>query len=141
MQLHTCKKMASNKKLIALVLAENVYENLELHYPRLRLQEAGLNVLVVAPEAGKIYTSKEGYPVTSDCDFKSVDPAQVFKTLINVLIFFSQVAVIVVPGGFAPDKLRRYKECLELVSNCVKNGACVGSICHGPWVLIRFPFD
>ena len=47
---------------LAIVLAENIYENLELHYPRLRFEEAGDVVKIVGPEKGTTYFSKEGYP-------------------------------------------------------------------------------
>jgi protease I len=107
---------------LAVVLAENVYENLELHYPRLRLEEAGYDVKVVAPKKGATYGSKEGYPAVSDADFSELDPAE--------------VKVLVVPGGFAPDKLRRYPECNAFVRKAWEAGAVVGAICHAGWVPI-----
>ena len=109
-------------KKLAVVLAENIYENLELHYPRLRLIEAGFEVLTVGPEKGATYTSKEGYPVKADATFTEIDP----KT----------VSVLIVPGGFCPDKLRRYHECKELVHAACQAGAVIGFICHGGWVPI-----
>jgi protease I len=109
-------------KGLAVVLAENIYENLELHYPRLRLIEAGFDVKVVAPKKGETYGSKENYPVKSDATFSEIDPAQ--------------VKVLVVPGGFCPDKLRRYPECNKLVSDVTAKGAVVAFICHGGWVPI-----
>lgn len=112
--------MAEAQKPLAVVLAENIYENLELHYPRLRLIEAGYDVLVAAPKKGETYTSKEGYPVKADVDFSEVDVAK--------------VKVLIIPGGFAPDKLRRYKECNDLVAAVWKNGAVVSFICHAGWV-------
>ena len=110
-----------NKKL-AVVLAENIYENLELHYPRLRLIEAGYEVKTVGPEKGKTYTSKEGYPAVADATFSDIDP--------------KAVSVLIVPGGFAPDKLRRYPACNQLVAAIANNGAVVAIICHGGWVPI-----
>jgi len=109
-------------KGLAIVLAENIYENLELHYPRLRLIEAGFDVKVVGTEKGATYTSKEGYPVVSDLKYADVDP----KT----------VKILVVPGGFAPDKMRRYDACKKLVAGCWESGAIVAYICHGGWVPI-----
>ena len=109
-------------KGLAIVLAENIYENLELHYPRLRLIEAGYDVKVVGPEKGASYASKEGYPVKADLEFKDVDP--------------KAVKILIVPGGFAPDKLRRYPACTALVSAIANNGAIVAFICHGGWVPI-----
>ncbi len=111
-----------SKKGLAVVLAENIYENLELHYPRLRLIEAGYDVKVVGPKKGETYGSKEGYPAVTDATFEEIDP--------------KQVKVLVVPGGFAPDKLRRYPACNQLVADAWANGAVVGSICHAGWVPI-----
>jgi protease I len=99
-----------------------MYENLELHYPKLRLEEAGYDVKVVGPERGATYDSKEGYPAIADSTFRDVDP--------------EQVKILVVPGGFAPDKLRRYPECNSFVAACWGAGAVVGSICHAGWVPI-----
>jgi protease I len=113
---------AMTQRPLAVVLAENLYENLELHYPRLRLIEAGFEVRVVAPEAGATYGSKEGYPALADATFADVDPRR--------------VAVLVVPGGYAPDKLRRHAACNQLVASCWEAGAILGFICHGGWVPI-----
>jgi protease I len=107
---------------LAVVLAENIYENLELHYPRLRLIEAGYDVKVAAPEKGATYTSKEGYPVKSDATFSEIDP--------------KSVKVLIVPGGYAPDKLRRYDACNKLVAEACAAGAIVAFVCHGGWVPI-----
>ena len=114
--------MSTSKHGLAIVLAENIYENLELHYPRLRLIEAGYDVRVVAPKKGESYASKEGYPVKADAEFSEIDP--------------KAVKVLVVPGGFAPDKLRRYKGCNDLVAAVWNAGAVVAFICHAGWVPI-----
>ena len=109
-------------KGLAVVLAENIYENLELHYPRLRLIEAGYDVKVVGPQKGATYGSKEGYPAVADATFDEIEP--------------KQVKILVVPGGFAPDKLRRYAACNTLVAEAWAAGAVVGAICHAGWVPI-----
>ena len=109
-------------KGLAVVLAENVYECLELQYPRLRLIEAGFDVKIIAPEKHAVYESKDGYPVKSDGTFTDVDP--------------QEIEVLIIPGGFAPDKLRRYPGCKHLVSSAYNAGAVVGFICHGGWVPI-----
>jgi protease I len=101
---------------LAVVLVEDNYEDLELHYPRLRLIEAGFTVKTVGPSK-KTYKSKFGYWATCDTLFNEVDP--------------SSVAVLVIPGGWAPDRLRRFPECVALVANCHKAGAVIGHICHG----------
>ncbi|KNC48920.1 PfpI family Intracellular protease [Thecamonas trahens ATCC 50062] len=105
----------------AVVLADDGYEDLELHYPRLRLEEAGFDVVVAAREAGLTSKSKFGYWAISNAAFADVDP--------------SDVAVLVVPGGLlCPDRLRRYPEALGLVAGVAAAGGVVGMICHGPWV-------
>jgi protease I len=112
----------SNSKGLAIVLAENYYENLELHYPRLRLQEAGYDVRVAGPKKGESYQSKENYPVKADLEFGDVNA--------------KDVKVLIVPGGYAPDKMRKHKSCLDLVAAAYNAGAVVGFICHGGWVPI-----
>jgi protease I len=111
-----------SSKGLAVVLAENGYENLEQHNPRLRLIEAGYEVKVVGPKKGETYGSKEGYPAVTDAAFEEIDP--------------NSIKILVVPGGFAPDKLRRYPACLRLVSDAWNAGAIVGAICHAGWVPI-----
>lgn len=107
---------------LAVILAENIYEDLELHYPRLRLVEAGFDVKVAGPKAGESYASKHGYPVQADVTFEAVDPRS--------------VKILVVPGGYAPDKLRRYPACNKLVADVHAAGGAIGFICHAGWVPI-----
>lgn len=102
------------------VLAENDYEDLEAWYPLLRLQEAGAEVVVVGPQA-KEYTSKHGYPIKVD------------RAAENVAA--SDVDGVVVPGGWAPDRLRRYPSVLKLVRDLNAAGKPVAAICHAGWVL------
>eukprot|EP01119_Soliformovum_irregulare_P015778 TRINITY_DN4498_c0_g1_i1.p1 TRINITY_DN4498_c0_g1~~TRINITY_DN4498_c0_g1_i1.p1 ORF type:complete len:196 (-),score=33.53 TRINITY_DN4498_c0_g1_i1:16-603(-) len=113
--------MAQNKGL-AVVLADDTYEDLELHYPRLRLKEAGYHVEVVGQKKGQNYTSKHGYWATSTAVFTDIKA--------------SEVKILVVPGGFCTDRLRRYPECNALVADVWKAGGVVGFICHGAWVPI-----
>jgi len=104
-----------------LIFAENDYEDLELWYPKLRLQEAGVQVTVAGPRE-KVYKSKHGYPVETDgnaADFNAAD-------------FHG----VVVPGGWCPDRLRRYPEVLSLTREIANAGGMVGAICHGGWVLV-----
>ena len=76
-----------------LILTGDIYEDLELWYPKLRLEEAGATTTLAGPEAGKTYTGKNGYPCVSDAALEQMNEAD-FDAL-------------VVPGGFMPDKLRR----------------------------------
>jgi len=106
--------MADQKKKLGVVLVDEYYECLEVHYPRLRLIEAGFEVKIAGQEAKHTYKSKEGYWAISTHKFEEIDP--------------KEVAVLIVPGGWAPDRLRRWAGCLELVRQAWANGAVVGTI-------------
>jgi len=103
------------------ILVEDLYEDLELWYPYYRLLEEGAEVKLIGPEA-KVYKSKHGYPAEANLSAAEAKAGD-FQG-------------IVVPGGFAPDRLRRYPEILDLVREVFEKGGVVASICHGPWVLI-----
>ncbi|PHS18427.1 MAG: protease [Blastopirellula sp.] len=100
----------------------DIYEDLELWYPKLRLIEAGAKVVIAGPEAGKSYSGKNGYPCVSDASIDSVKEAD-FDGL-------------VVPGGFMPDKLRRDPQVLQLVKDFNTSGKLIAAICHGGWIPI-----
>ena len=110
--------MLSNKKVM--IFAEEHYEDLELWYPKMRLIEEGANV-VVAGTGSKTYKGKNGYPLEVDGSVKEYKP--------------KDFDAVVVPGGWAPDKLRRYREVLDFVREMHKSGKVIAAICHGPWVL------
>jgi protease I len=97
------------------------YEDLEVWYPRLRLEEAGHEVHLVGIGEPH-YRGKHGYPCHVD---RQVDE-----------VWAENLAGIVVPGGWAPDKIRRHEEALELVREVDRRGKMVATICHGGWVLI-----
>jgi protease I len=105
----------------AAVLVEQQYQELEVWYPVYRLREAGCTVTLVGPEAGHTYPSKLGYPARSDKAARDVSAAD--------------FDVLVIPGGFAPDFLRRDPAVVRLVSDMAEQGKVVAAICHGPWVL------
>jgi protease I len=104
------------------VLAEEVYEDLELWYPALRLREAGAEVSIVGSGSATTYHSKHGYPAEVDAAADDVR-ADDFDAL-------------VIPGGYAPDKLRRYPAVLDLVRGVFEQGKVVAMICHAAWVPI-----
>jgi len=112
--------MSLKGKRIA-ILAEDTYEDLELWYPYYRLVEEGAEVKIIGPEA-KEYQSKHGYPAQADLSADKVKA--------------DEFDGVVVPGGFAPDRLRRYPAILSIVRGVFEKGGLVASICHGPWVLI-----
>jgi protease I len=103
------------------ILVEDFYNEFELWYPYYRLLEEGAEVKLIGPEA-KVYESKHGLPAEADLSAAEVKAGD-FQG-------------IIVPGGYAPDKLRRYPKILDLVREIFENGGIVASICHGPWVLI-----
>lgn len=104
-----------------LILVEKTYEDLELWYPKLRLEEAGHEVVLCGPEAGQEYPSKHGYPARSDVAAKDVRAAD-FDAL-------------VVPGGFSPDHMRRTPAMVALVKAFHEQAKPIAAICHGPWML------
>ncbi len=109
-----------NKKIIALVYHD--FEDLELWYPVHRLREEGAQVDLVGEKAKEKYIGKYGVPAESDYAFSEVNPAD--------------YNAILVPGGWAPDKLRRFPEVIEMVQHMDKNEKPIGQICHAGWVLI-----
>ena len=84
--------MKLNGKRVA-ILVEKLYEDLELWYPYYRLKEEGADVELVGPSSDTVYSSKHGYPARSDVAAKDVDE--------------SRYAGLVIPGGYAPDHMRR----------------------------------
>ncbi len=107
------------------VLVEQQYQEMEVWYPVYRLREAGCVVRLVGPAAGKTYASKLGYPVTSDTAAADVTAGD-FDAL-------------VIPGGFAPDYIRRSEAMLKLVRDITAASKPTAAICHGPWVLCSTP--
>ena len=103
------------------ILVDNIYQDQEVWYPYFRFTEAGAEVVTVAAKAGETYTSKHGYPIKSDETYDNVHAAD-----------FDGV---VVPGGYAPDIIRRYSAANQFVHEMNRQGKLVAAICHGAWVL------
>jgi protease I len=104
-----------------LVFAEDMYEDLELWYPVLRLREEGAEVTIAGTGAEE-YTGKNGHPVKVDTE---VDQVQT-----------GTFDALVIPGGYAPDKLRRSPSVLEITREMALDGKVVAAVCHAPWVLV-----
>jgi protease I len=104
------------------MFVEDVYEDLELWYPKLRLMEAGAKVVVAGPEGGRVYRGKNGYPCRADTSLDELSAAE-FDGL-------------VIPGGFAPDRLRRLPKVLSLTRDIHGAGKLVAHICHAGWIPI-----
>ena len=103
------------------VLVEADYQDLEVWYPLLRLREEGAEVLVVGTGSASSYRGKNGYPievshVAGQVDARSLDG-------------------IVIPGGWAPDRLRQHEAVLAMVRTVAEAGGVIACICHGGWVL------
>src|SRR6266446_3462034 len=108
-----------NRTLLAFV--GDIYEDLELWYPKLRLEEAGF-ATKLAGEEMRTFVGKHGYPAKADLligDARSED-----------------YAGLLVPGGFMPDKLRRNRKVLQLTRELFEQGKLVAFICHGGWIPI-----
>jgi deglycase len=105
-----------------LMFVGDVYEDLELWYPKLRLVEAGAQVTVAGPHAETLYTGKHGYPCRSDAAIASMKAADFHG--------------VVIPGGFMPDKLRRDENVKQLVREFAQGDKLVAAICHGGWIPI-----
>jgi protease I len=104
------------------VLVEDLYEDLELWYPVLRLREAGAQVTLVGPEAGAVYKSKHGYPARAELGMTDASA--------------DRFDAVVIPGGYAPDRLRRHRPMVEFVRAMHDRGKPVAFICHAGWVPI-----
>lgn len=105
-----------------LTFVDDIYEDLELWYPKLRMIEAGATVVVAGPVAKQRYTGKNGYPCVADTTLDAVQS--------------SDFHGLIVPGGFMPDKLRRDPQVLRLVREFAAAGKLVAAICHGGWIPI-----
>lgn len=105
-----------------LIFVDDLYEDLELWYPRLRLMEAGAQVTVAGLKAETKYEGKHGYPCTSDAAIVDMEA--------------DDFTGVVIPGGFMPDKLRRDQKVLQLVRDFAEQQKLVAAICHGGWIPI-----
>ena len=104
------------------VLAEELYEDLELWYPLIRMREAGADVTVVGTTKSATYHGKHGMPVQTDVGSKDVMP--------------EDFDAVIIPGGYSPDQMRRHQATLDLVLGIFERGGVVAMICHAGWVPI-----
>jgi len=107
------------KTKTVLAFLDDIYEDLELWYPKLRLEAAGYPLKCAAPEI-KTYAGKHGYPAASDLLLKDARS--------------EDFCGLLVPGGFMPDKLRRDAKVLSLTREFHEAGKMVAFICHGGWI-------
>ncbi len=112
--------MSLRGKKIAILVAD-LYEELELWYPLLRLREEGADVFVVGTGEKDVYHGKYGYPVEAEATVAGLSA--------------EDLDAVIIPGGYAPDLMRRSAALLDLVRRAVKAERVVAAICHGGWVL------
>lgn len=111
--------MSLQGKTIA-ILVENQYEDIELWYPLFRLREAGAKTIVIGREKDATYTGKRGYPMTAEASPSTIGA--------------DDLDGLVVPGGYAPDRMRTDSNLMRLVREIHTAGKPVGMICHAGWV-------
>lgn len=104
------------------ILIEDLYNELEFWVPYYRLLEAGVGLTIVGPKAGIAYQSKHGIAVTSQaaaCDLNG-----------------TEFDLVVIPGGYAPDRMRRDTGMVNLVRDAFHDGKLIAFICHAGWLAI-----
>ena len=103
------------------IMVDEMYQVIEVWYPYYRFVEAGLEVNLVAAEAKKQYHSKEGYPCVSEIAAGRANA--------------DDYDCLIVPGGFAPDFMRRDAGVIKFANDMVIAGKVIAAICHGGWLL------
>ncbi len=103
------------------IMVDDMYQVLEVWYPYYRIKEAGYQVHLVAAEASKEYYSKEGYPCISQISAKDANA--------------NDYDCMIVPGGFAPDFMRRSPDVIKFANDMVNANKVIAAICHGGWLL------
>jgi len=106
---------------VLLGFVDELYEDLELWYPKLRLEESGFSLRLAGREL-RTYAGKHGYPATAELTLEAARSAD--------------FAGLIIPGGFMPDRLRRDQKVLALTREFFEQGKLVAFICHGGWIPI-----
>jgi protease I len=109
----------AGKKVI--IPVEQMFNDLEFWYPYYRLKEAGAQVTVVGSGSAERYNGKSGTTIKVDANADQVK--------------VSEFDGIVIPGGYAPDHMRRYPEMIALVKYLFEDRKTVAAICHAGWML------
>jgi protease I len=104
-----------------LIPVEEMFNTFEFWYPYYRLKEAGCEVVVMGSGSSETYTGKPGTEITVDVAADQVSA--------------SDYDGMVIPGGYAPDIMRRYPKMVQLVRDFNETGKVVAAICHAGWML------
>ena len=105
-----------------ILLVENLYQDLELWVPYYRLKEEGAEVTLVGSGSSRTFAGKYGYPIEVDKEAKEID--------------MLKYDGVVIPGGYAPDVMRRYPEMVKIVKEAYQEGKMIAAICHAGWMLV-----
>lgn len=114
--------VSAHDRLRLVILLDDDYEDLEFWYPKLRLTEWGAEVVAAGLPGKRQCRGKHGYPATPDCEVGALPSAEFHG--------------IILPGGWAPDRLRRDPQVLELVRRFDRAGRLIAAVCHGGWIAI-----
>jgi protease I len=110
----------NNQKILIFVADE--YEDLELQYPKYRFLEANKKIVIAGEKQDVTYKGKHGYPCKADCSFEDVS--------------VSKFSALIIPGGYAPDKLRKNPKVLEITKQFHEQKKLIAFICHAGWIPI-----
>lgn len=111
--------LLTDKKMV--IFVETLYNDREFWYPYYRLKEEGIQVNIVGPEAGGHYSGQYGIPVKAEKGMNDISPADYHG--------------LVIPGGYAPDHMRRHRQMVKLVRDFHEAGKLIAAICHAGWML------
>ncbi|MDY0131319.1 MAG: type 1 glutamine amidotransferase domain-containing protein [Desulforegulaceae bacterium] len=106
----------------SIIFVEEQFNDQEFWYPYYRLLEAGSDVVICGSGRTSVFTGKAGTQVTADTDASTLNA--------------SDYDLLIIPGGFAPDFMRRSKEMVSFVSEMNLKNKIIASICHGGWMLV-----
>ena len=113
--------MSLQGKTVA-ILMETLYQDMEAWYPYYRLKEEGAQVFFVGAKKGDVYTGKCGYEAVAEMGMDELAGRD--------------FDAVIIPGGFAPDYMRRHKPMVDFVRDMAQTGKVVSAICHGGWMLV-----
>ncbi len=112
--------MLIGKKIVLLVAEQ--FQDMEVMYPYFRFKEEGAEVVVAGTGSAELYHGKFGYPIKTTTTADKVD--------------YKSIDAVIIPGGWAPDFIRRFKPPVKLVSDSFNAGKIIGAICHAGSVLV-----